>query len=73
MPLADFGARLAAYLIDALLLAVVTLIIAVPIMILVMTRVTRFAPEPTQDDPGAAFRSASSCRCCWLEAGLFWS
>jgi len=57
VPLADFGVRLGAYLIDSLIVGVVTLIVALPVMIFVMIRVTRFAPEPTADDSGAAFGS----------------
>jgi uncharacterized RDD family membrane protein YckC len=56
VPLADFGTRLLAYLIDGVLLGVVNLIIVLPVFIVLATQVFDHAPDPgTENDPGWFF------------------
>ena len=59
MPLADFGTRLGAYVIDGLLLGAVNLVFLLPAVILLISHVAATAPDTGPDgDPGRFFATA---------------
>jgi uncharacterized RDD family membrane protein YckC len=73
-PLADFGTRLLAYLIDSAIVSAVTMVVALPAVFLFFSsRTNRFiGQDPTfvEDDPGRFFTEVFG-PILLLEAGLF--